>query len=204
MDRIYEGRVFSVEIGQPTFPNGSSHHVEIVRHRPSVVLLPCSMMDERAARQDSAGRVLAAMLWELPAGSVDVDEPIEAAARRECAEEIDLVPAVVERLAALYPAPGFCDELLVFFRVSGLQPAGPDSPYHADEDEFIEVRVWYRGGSSGDGGGGRYRRLEDSLWPVAGLTEAIIPEPGRRTLPPPSPREWTPCRRPGGRSRRRA
>ena len=140
MDRIYDGRVFTVEIGQLTFPNGSSHHVEIVRHRPSVVLLPV-LDDGRIVLIRQYRPSVARMLWELPAGSVDADEPIEAAARRECAEETNLVPAVVERLAALYPAPGFCDELLVFFRVSGLQPAGPDSPYHADEDEFIEIRV---------------------------------------------------------------
>ena len=27
----------------------------------------------------------------------------------------------------------------MFFRVSGLRQAGPDSPYQADEDEFIET-----------------------------------------------------------------
>jgi ADP-ribose pyrophosphatase len=51
-----------------------------------------------------------------------------------------LIPAAVERLTALYPAPGFCDELLVFFRASSFSPAGPDSPFRADEDEDIESR----------------------------------------------------------------
>jgi len=140
MDRIYEGRVFAVEVGRLAFPYGSTHEVEVVRHRPSVVLVPL-LDDGRIVLIRQYRPSVARMLWELPAGSVDPDEPIEEAARRECAEETKLVPALVERLAALYPAPGFCDEQLVFFRVSGLQPQGPDSPYHADEDEDIETRI---------------------------------------------------------------
>jgi len=140
MNRIYEGRVFAVEVGRQAFPNGSTHDVEIVRHRPSVVLVP--MLDDgRIVLIRQYRPSVARLLWELPAGSVDPDEPIEEAARRECAEETKLVPALVERLAALYPAPGFCDEQLVFFRVSGLQPQGSDSPYQADEDEDIETRI---------------------------------------------------------------
>ncbi len=141
MERVYEGRVFAVEVGRRRFPNGSEHDVAVVRHRPSVVLVP--MLDD--------GRVLLIRqyrpsvdrtLWELPAGSMDPGEALERAAVRECAEETGLVPGVVERLAGLYPAPGFCDEMLVFFRVSSLTEAGPDSPYHADEDEDIETRAF--------------------------------------------------------------
>jgi ADP-ribose pyrophosphatase len=139
MERVYQGKVFSVEVGQRRFPNGSEHDVAIVRHRPSVVLIP--MLDD--------GRVLLVRqyrpsvdreLWELPAGSLNPDEAAESAAVRECAEETGFVPRIVERLAGLYPAPGFCDEELIFFRVSGLEPLPADSPYHPDEDEDIMTR----------------------------------------------------------------
>jgi ADP-ribose diphosphatase len=136
MERVYEGKVFSVEVGLRRFPNGTEHAAAIVRHRASVVLIP--VLDD--------GRVLLVRqyrpsvdreLWELPAGSLDPDEAADSAAVRECAEETGLVPATIVRLAALYPAPGFCDEELIFFRVSGLEPIKPDSPYHPDEDEDI-------------------------------------------------------------------
>ena len=140
MDRVYEGRVFAVEVGQVTFPNGSRHDVAIVRHRPSVVLLPV-LDDGRIVLIQQYRPSVGRRLWELPAGSLDPDESLEEAARRECAEETRLVPSTIERLAALYPAPGFCDEQLVFFRVSGMQAVGPDSPYQPDEDEFIETRM---------------------------------------------------------------
>jgi ADP-ribose pyrophosphatase len=140
MTRVYAGRVFAVEVGQQRFPDGSTHDVEIVRHRPSVVIAP--MLDDGQVvliRQFRPS--LNRMLWELPAGSIDPDEGFEAAAVRECAEETGLVPQSVERLAAHHPAPGFCDELLVFFRATGLSPAGADSPYRPDDDENIETRA---------------------------------------------------------------
>ena len=63
-------------------------------------------------------------LWELPAGSVDEGETPEQAARRECHEEIGQVPDTVVRLGAMFPTPGYCDEEMFFFRVSGLERAG--------------------------------------------------------------------------------
>ena len=56
-------------------------------------------------------------LWEVPAGSLDAGETPEEAAARECEEEIGLVPGRLERIRGLYPAPGFCDEELIFFKV---------------------------------------------------------------------------------------
>lgn len=141
MKRVYESPVFSVEEGPVAFPNGSEHHVVVVRHRPSVVLVPL-LGDGRVVlvRQFRPG--IGRMMWELPAGSIDPGEPLDQAAVRECAEETRLVPAHVERLAAHYPAPGFCDELLVFFRATGLSEVGPGSPYQADADEDIETGVF--------------------------------------------------------------
>ena len=132
----FTSRVFSVEVERVRFPNGTEHDVAVVRHPPSVVLLP--MPDERHVvliRQYRPS--IARELWELPAGSVDPDETAEAAAARECAEEIRLAPGRVERLRGLFPTPGFCDEELIFFRVSDLRSPAADSPHKADDDEDI-------------------------------------------------------------------
>src|SRR5580658_8043673 len=105
----YKGRVFSVEVDTFRAPNGAEHRVEIVRHARSVVLIP--MQDEEHVvliRQYRAS--VGAEIWELPAGSVEPGETEEAAAARECEEEIRLVPKRIERVSALYPSPGFCDE----------------------------------------------------------------------------------------------
>ena len=64
----------------------------------------------------------------------------DAAAARECEEEIRRVPHRIERLGAWYPTPGYCDEEMIFFRVSDLRPPPPDSTHKPDEDEDIESR----------------------------------------------------------------
>ena len=132
--------MFSVEVETRRFPNGREHEVEIVRHAPSVVLIPIED-DGRVVIVGQYRAPLDREIWELPAGSLNEGESAEEAARRECEEEIGRVPHRVERLRGLYPAPGFCDEELIFFRVSDLRPPPPDSPHKPDEDEDITTRT---------------------------------------------------------------
>jgi ADP-ribose pyrophosphatase len=138
---IYKGRVFAVEVDRKPFPDGSEHEVTIVRHPPSVVLVPVQE-DGRVVLIRQYRPSVDAELWELPAGSLHSDESPEAAAIRECVEETGLMPGRLERLGAWFPAPGFCDEQLIFFRASELGEPPPDSRYRPDEDEVIEVRAY--------------------------------------------------------------
>jgi len=141
MPVVYEGRVFSVEVDRRRFPDGREHEVAVVRHRPSVVIIP--MIDD--ARVVLIRQYRAAIdreLWELPAGTLNAGETADAAAARECEEEIALVPGRIERIRGLFPTPGFCDEELIFYRVWDLQPPPPDSPHKPDEDEKIEPRAF--------------------------------------------------------------
>ena len=135
---VYTGRVFSVEVTTKRFPNGSDHEVAIVRHRPAVVVIPMER-DGRVILIKQFRAPLDRELWELPAGSVDAGETAEAAAKRECEEEIGLAPGTVRKLAALFPTPGYCDEEMIFFRADGLHAPAPDSPHKPDEDEDIRA-----------------------------------------------------------------
>src|SRR4030095_15207202 len=108
MGTVYEGRVFSVEVGKLTFPNGREHDVAIVRHRPSVVLIPVED-DGRVVLVRQYCAPIDRMTWEFPAGSLDAGESADAAARRECEEEIGRVPERLERLASGEPVPGLLE-----------------------------------------------------------------------------------------------
>src|SRR5688572_25643836 len=140
MPLVYEGRVFSVEVGRRQFPDGREHDVAVVRHRPSVVIIP--MKDDAHVILIRQYRpAIDRELWELPAGTLNPGEAADAAAARECEEEIALVPGRIERLRGLFPAPGFCDEELIFYRAWDLRPPPPDSPHRADEDEVIRPQI---------------------------------------------------------------
>src|SRR6476646_3885143 len=97
---VFKGRVFSVEVDRRRFPNGTEHEVTVVRHSPSVVIIP--MRDDGQViliRQYRAS--VDRELWEVPAGRVDAGESPEDAAVRECEEEIGLVQRRLQRLCGL-------------------------------------------------------------------------------------------------------
>jgi ADP-ribose pyrophosphatase len=138
-ERLFDGKVFDIDRDRVRMPNGREVTLDIVRHPRSVVLLPVP----------EPGRIILVRqyrypvhrwLWELPAGSVDPGEDPEAAARRECHEEIGQVPDTIVRLAALYPTPGYCDEEMYFFRLAGLATATEAAAL--DEDEDLEPRTF--------------------------------------------------------------
>jgi ADP-ribose pyrophosphatase len=137
--RVFEGQVFSVDRDRVRLPNGREVTVEVVRHARSVVLLPVPEPGHVVLIRQFRYAVNRWM-WEAPAGSVDAGEEPEAAARRECHEEIGQVPSTIVRLAALHPTPGYCDEEMLFYRLSGLTT--PAEPAEADEDEDIEPRTF--------------------------------------------------------------
>jgi ADP-ribose pyrophosphatase len=137
---VFTSRTFSVEVDAVRYPNGHERHVALVRHPPSVVLIPVRE-DGRVVLIRQFRPSISREIWELPAGKVDPGETAEAAAARECEEEIRLVPQVIERLGSFYPSPGFCDEEMIFFRVSQLVAPRPDSAVRPDEDEDIQARA---------------------------------------------------------------
>ena len=139
MRTSFTSRVFSVETGTKRFPNGREHEVAIVRHPPSVVVVPIDD-DGHVVLIRQFRAAVDRELWEVPAGSLDSGESAEEAARRECEEEIGRVPQRVERLGAFFPTPGYCDEEMIFFKATALHPPPADSPHKPDEDEDITAR----------------------------------------------------------------
>jgi ADP-ribose pyrophosphatase len=136
---VFKGRVFSVEVAEVTLPNDRTVTIEVVRHPRSVVLIPVpSPGAVILIRQYRAA--INQWLWELPAGSVDDGEEPEAAARRECHEEIGQIPQALIRLGTFYPTPGYCDEEMVFFKATSLETAAEKAAQ--DEDEDIEVKTF--------------------------------------------------------------
>jgi ADP-ribose pyrophosphatase len=107
MSIVYQGRVFSVEVDRRRFPNGREYDFAVVRHPPAVVIIPVED-DGRIVLIRQYRPALDRELWECPAGSLEPGESADAAARRECEEEIGRAPGRAERLGAWYPTPGYC------------------------------------------------------------------------------------------------
>ena len=140
--KVFEGRIFSVTVESITLPRGDRLDAEIVRHPGSVVLIPVTETgDVVLVRQyrHAIGRAA----WELPAGSLKRGEDPEQAARRECHEEIGLIPSRMERLGSFFPTPGYCDEEMNYYRATGLRPPRDEDPAaQQDEDEDLETKAF--------------------------------------------------------------
>ncbi|AZS40065.1 NUDIX hydrolase [Microbacterium oxydans] len=136
-DLVYRGRVWDVRSDRVRYGDG-----EIVRqyvdHTGAVAIVAL----------DDEGRVLLIQQyrhpirhrdWELPAGLLDVEgeEPL-AAARRELAEEADLVAERWEPLVSSWTTPGGNDEIIHVFLATGVSSA---DAAHDREDEEADIRV---------------------------------------------------------------
>ena len=138
-ERMFDGRVFDVYRERVRMRNGRDVTVDVVRHARAVVLVPMPEPGHVVLIRQYR-HPIRQFLWELPAGSVDQGETPEQAAVRECHEEIGRVPTTVVRLGAMYPTPGYCDEEMIFYRLSNLEE--PTSDAAVDEDEDIEARTF--------------------------------------------------------------
>lgn len=136
---VFEGRVFTVTKDRVRMPHGVETTLDVVRHRGSVVLIP--MPDpESVILVRQYRHAIGQHVWELPAGSLDPGEPADEAALRECHEEIGMLATQAERIASLYPSPGYTTEVMHFYRLTGLHTPGHDA--EQDEDEHLEPRTF--------------------------------------------------------------
>lgn len=127
-ERVYEGRVISLDRDTVTMPGGGTSVREVVRH-PGAVAVVAVDDDGRVVLVRQYRHPVHGYLWELPAGLRDADgEPPLATAKRELAEEARLSAAHWSLLTSHYSSPGFCDEEVQIYLAEGLAevdlPAG--------------------------------------------------------------------------------
>jgi ADP-ribose pyrophosphatase len=109
---------------------------EVVRHPGAVVLLPV-LSDGRVVMIENHRHSVGQTLLELPAGTIESDEPPATTAARELIEETGYHAGRLEKLHEFYSCPGICDELMHLYLATELTAGEPDR----EATEQIENRI---------------------------------------------------------------
>ena len=174
---VFTGKVWNIRRDRFVLTDGDSSH-EIVReymdHTGAVAVLA----------MDDDGRVLLIRQYrhpvrsaelELPAGLLDVaaEDPLTAA-KRELAEEVDLVASQWDLLCEFVSSPGGSNEALRVYLARGIS-AAPEIFERTEEEAGIEL-IWTSLDDAVDAVLGR--RAQNSILAIAILTAKLESERG--------------------------
>jgi ADP-ribose pyrophosphatase len=135
-DKIFTGRVISLQVDEVELPNGQTSKREIIKHPGAVAILPITN-DGKIVMVEQFRKALERTLVEIPAGKLEKGEnPLECA-RRELEEETGYVCEKLDWLISFYTSPGFADEIVHLYVATGLSKK--EDAAQLDEDEFVNI-----------------------------------------------------------------
>jgi len=133
-ETTYQGRAFNVRRDHLLTPGGNTVKYDIIEHVGSVILVPVD--DEGQMYFVRQYRHAAQLdLLELPAGTLEKDEPPVEAAAREIREETGMAAKTLKEIGSFYLAPGYSSELMHVFLATGLV----HDPLDPDADEYLSL-----------------------------------------------------------------
>jgi ADP-ribose pyrophosphatase len=128
----WTGKRIAVRVDDVERADGHRTRREIVEHPGAVAILAWD--GERVAMVRQWRHATGQALLEIPAGTLEPDEPPPETAKRELAEECGLAAASWVAGPRFYTAPGFCTELMHIYLATDLT----DAPGQADPDEQLD------------------------------------------------------------------
>ncbi|WP_433207395.1 NUDIX domain-containing protein [Dactylosporangium sp. CS-047395] len=128
-------RVFSIVTDAVEMPGGEVADRDYMVHVGAVGVVALDG-EGRVALVRQYRPAVRQVLWELPAGLIDVPgESLVDAAARELAEEADLVAARWDLLAEVHTTPGCSNEKIRLFLAREVGPVTSDTPYERTHEE---------------------------------------------------------------------
>ncbi|RID89303.1 NUDIX hydrolase [Peribacillus asahii] len=134
--KIFTGKVISLQVDDVELPNGKTSKREIIKH-PGAVAVIAITDDGRIVMVEQYRKAMERSLVEIPAGKLEPGEEPLKTAERELEEETGYVCERMEHVISFYTSPGFADELVHVYVAHQLSKK--EDAASLDEDEFVEV-----------------------------------------------------------------
>ena len=134
--QVYANRWIEVVEDVVDLPNGRETIYGVVRCGPCVGVLPF-VDDDHVVLVQQYRYVAGHPTWEMPTGGVHPGEGLEAAARRELAEEAGLSCAELVPISRFHTSKSVVDETAHLYVARGLGPAEAEP----DETELVRTAV---------------------------------------------------------------
>lgn len=133
-ERIFTGKLLTLEVHQVELQDGSKAERELVWHPDAVcVVVITSAGDTVLVKQFR--KPLEKAILEIPAGKIDAGEDAARAAERELREEVGYLRGEIRHVMDFYSSPGFCNEKLSLYLAENAELG----EQQLDEGEFIEL-----------------------------------------------------------------
>jgi 8-oxo-dGTP pyrophosphatase MutT (NUDIX family) len=131
-EELFRAWLFTVDRFHLLDPDDQPFDRFVIRHPGAVTVVPLHD-DGRVTLVRQYRAAVDAMVLEIPAGTCDVEgETLEAAARRELAEEAGLEAGTMEVLIGTWNTPGISDQHTTIFLARDLVPC-PTRPVGVEE-----------------------------------------------------------------------
>jgi ADP-ribose pyrophosphatase len=100
-------------------PNGRTVRISFMDHPGAVLIVPF-LNKKTVVMMRQFRPALKRYIYELPAGTLDPKESAATCARRELLEETGYKAAKLAKVAAIYPVPGYSNEVIHIFKAEQL------------------------------------------------------------------------------------
>ncbi|MBP2240755.1 ADP-ribose pyrophosphatase [Cytobacillus eiseniae] len=135
-EKIFSGKVISLQIEDVELPNGNTSKREIIKHPGAVAIL--ALTDEnKIVMVEQYRKALERTIIEIPAGKLELNEDPKTCAIRELEEETGYSCKELELLISFFTSPGFADEIVHVYLAKGL--VKKENAASLDEDEFVHL-----------------------------------------------------------------
>lgn len=132
---MYDGKILKVCRDTVLCPNGNEAYREIIKHNGGACVLAITN-DNCVFLEEQFRYAYDEMLYELPAGKLELNEDPRLAAIREFEEETGYKPNNMELLGINYPTCGYSNEKIYLYYTDDFV----ETQTNLDEDEFLLVK----------------------------------------------------------------